>query len=358
MKKMSYIGILTVVSASLIVGVMLSGCGKGAAPATPASQPDNQQKTTAKVQPKKMRIALTLSDQSNEYRGLFKFKELVEKYTNGSITPEIYPSGQLGADMSAIQQLQSGVLEATGPTSAPVANVVPEFNLFDLPFLFKDQKSAESVLSGKIGQALLDKLPEKGLIGLAYWDNGFRELTNSKHPVKSVEDLKGIKLRVLQNPVHVDFWKALGTNPTPMSWDQVFNALQQHVIDGQENPLGIIYDQKVYEVQKYLTLTNHVYQPILFMASKIWYDGLTKEEQQALMKAAKEAGQYELQLNQQEQESLMNALKQKGMQIDSISDDVRKQMIQTVQPVVNQYVSKYGDLGKQFMEAVNKVNAQ
>jgi tripartite ATP-independent transporter DctP family solute receptor len=347
--------LITYMALVLLIGVLLAGCGN----ATSGTAQTPAAITQQTVKAKNMRISFVISQESIQNKAVVKFKELVEKYTNSAITVEIYPGGQLGADLSSIQQLQSGVLEATLSSTAPAASIVPELNLFDLPFLFKDQKTAETVLNGPAGQSLLDKMPDKGIIGLAFWDyGGFRELTNSKHPIKTMEDLKGLKLRVLQNSVHIDFWKALGANPTPMSFDQLFNALQQHVIDAQENPIPLINDQKYFEVQKYLTLTNHVYTPFLFMVSKIWYEGLTEEQQKALKKAAQEAGQYDLQLNQQQQETVINSLKQHGMQFDSISDDVRKQMVQTVQPVVDQYVAKYGDAGKQFIDSVNKANTQ
>jgi tripartite ATP-independent transporter DctP family solute receptor len=327
----------------LLTGLLLAGCGSGTSSGVSASG-----------QVKIMRVGIGLNEQSTEYKGTVKFKELVEKYSKGTIQVQIFPAGQLGADLNMTQQLQSGALECTIPSTSPVANIVPEYSVFDFPFLFKDEKVADEVLDGDTGKALLDKLPAKGLVGLAYWENGFRDLTNSKHPIRNLQDVNGIKLRVMQNPVHIDFWRALGANPTPMSFDQVFNALQQNVIDAQENPIQTIYTQKMYEVQKYLTLSHHVYTPFVFLVSKIWWDGLTTDQQQAVKKAAVEAGQYQRKLNRDEAKTDLEALKQKGMQVDTISDDVRKEMKEKVQPVIQQYAAKYGDIVKQLLDSIKK----
>jgi tripartite ATP-independent transporter DctP family solute receptor len=349
-----------------LTGVLLAGCGSAntSAPTTSdgggIAQPANQaSKTNTSNGPTKtMRIGIGLNEESTEYKGTTKFKELAEKYTNGTVQVQLFPSGQLGADLNMTQQLQSGALESTIPSTSPVANIVPEFSVYDFPFIFKDEKVADQVLDGPFGQKMLDKLSSMGIVGLGYWENGFRDLTNSKREIKSIQDLNGIKLRVMQNPVHIDFWKALGANPTPMSFDQVFNALQQNVIDGQENPLQTIYSQKIYEVQKYLTLSHHVYTPFVFLVSKIWWDGLTPDQQQGIKTAAVEAGQYQRKINRDESITNLEAIKKKGVQVDIVTDDARKVMEQKVKPVIDKYAEKYVDTVNQLFDAIKTAESK
>lgn len=349
----------TSLSILTLSGVLLAGCGSSTATSGNSSNSTVGGATSsAPPQTKTMRIGIGLNENSTEYKGTVKFKELAEKYSNNSIKVQLFPSGQLGADLGMTQQLQTGALESTIPSTSPVASIVPEFNLFDLPFLFKNEKVADQVLDGPVGQSLLDKLPAKGLIGLAYWENGFRDLTNSKRPIRNLQDLNGIKLRVMQNQVHLDFWQALGANPTSMSFDQVFNALQQKVIDAQENPIQTIYAQKFNEVQKYVTLSHHVYTPFVFLVGKTWFDGLTKDQQAAIKKAAIEAGQYQRQINRDEAQTDINALKQKGMEIDTISDADRAQMKDKVQPVVDKYSAKYKDIANQLFDAIKTAESK
>jgi TRAP-type transport system periplasmic protein len=350
---------MAVCSVLSLTGVLLAGCGSAAPTSTggsTAGQPASSKPANGSA--KTMRIGIGLNDKSTEYKGTEKFKELAEKYTNGSVQVQLYPSGQLGADLNMTQQLQTGTLECTIPSTSPVANIVPEYAVYDLPFVFKDEKVADTVLDGPFGQKLLDKLPASGIVGLGYWENGFRDLTNSKRAIKTSADLSGIKLRVMQNPVHIDFWKALGANPTPMSFDQVFNALQQNVIDGQENPVQTIYTQKMYEVQKYMTVTHHVYTPFVFLVSKIWWDQLTPDQQQSLKKAEKEAGDYQRQINREEAKTDVEAIKQKGVAVNTLTDDARKEMEAKVKPVVDKYSAKYGDTVKQLFDEIKKAEGK
>jgi TRAP-type transport system periplasmic protein len=354
--------ILALCSVVTLTGTLLAGCGSSnQAPAGDAKKDNSKpaaQAPAADGQAKTMRIGLGLNEESSEYKGTVKFKDLAEKYSNGSIQVQIYPSGQLGADLSMTQQLQSGALECTIPSTSPVANIVPEFSVYDFPFIFKDEKTADTVLDGSFGKSLLDKLPATGIVGLGYWENGFRDLTNSKHPIKTTQDLNGVKVRVMQNPVHIDAWKALGANPTPMSFDQVFNALQQNVIDAQENPVQTIYTQKMAEVQKYLTLTHHVYTPFVFLVSKTWWDGLSKDQQAAIQKAESEAGQYQRKINRDEAKTDIDAVKQKGMEVDTISDDVRKDMQAKVKPVIDNYSKKYGDTVSKLFDSIKQAEGK
>ena len=225
--------------------------------------------------------------------GLEKFAELVAERTNGAIKIDIFPSAQLGDERANIEDLQMGTLDIAVSSTGPLGNFVEDYLILDLPYLFSGYDHAHAVLDGEIGQALIDKLEPLGIVGGAFWENGFREMTNSKHPINTPEDCKGLKLRCMENQAHMAAFSALGMDPTPMAWSEVFTALQQGVIDGQENPIAVIYSQAVYEVQENLAITNHVYSAAMILFSQATLDKLTAEQQQILLDASKECADYE-----------------------------------------------------------------
>ena len=225
--------------------------------------------------------------------GLEKFAELVDEKTNGAVQIDIFHSAQLGDERANIEDLQMGTLDIAVSSTGPLGNFVSDYLILDLPFLFTSYEHAHAVLDGEIGQNLMAKLDDIGIVGGAFWENGFREMTNSKHPINSVADCAGLKIRCMENQVHMDAFSALGMDPTPMAWSEVFTALQQGVIDGQENPIAVIYSNAVYEAQDYLAITNHVYSPSMILFSKPVFEGLDPAYQTALLEAAQEAAAYE-----------------------------------------------------------------
>jgi tripartite ATP-independent transporter DctP family solute receptor len=230
--------------------------------------------------------------------------------------------------------------------------MIKEYGIFDFPFLFNTPEEADAILDGKIGQQLLDKLPEHGLIGLGYWENGFRQLTNSKHPVKTADDFKGLKIRTMQNEVHLDAFKKLGSNPSPMAFSEVFTALESKTVDGQENPLATIKSNKFNEVQDYLSLTRHVYTPFVFLVSKKFWDGLSEKEKTILKESAVEAGKYQRQLSREEDKKAVEELKSQGMKVNEVSAEEKAKMKKIIQPVIDKYADKFGK------DLVNEMNAE
>lgn len=312
---------------------------------------------TKEVKSRTIRAGIGLNDKHPQYLGLLKFKEIVEEKTNGAIKVETYHSGQLGDDRTMMEALQLGTQEVTIPSTAPIANFVPEFSILDFPFLIPSEEVADQILDGSIGQELLEKLPEKGMVGLSYWENGFRDLTNSKRDVSTVEDMKGLKIRTMENEVHLAAFRALGANPTPMAFTELFTAMQQGTVDGQENPVGTIYLQKFYEVQKNVALTHHVYSAWVFMISKKFWDESTPEEQQILRDAAIEAGKYERQLNREANTKFIEDLKKEGMTVTEISPEERQKMVDLVRPALKQFESKVGeDLAQRVYTAVQEAS--
>ncbi|MCM3744046.1 TRAP transporter substrate-binding protein [Sporosarcina luteola] len=291
---------------------------------------------------KTIRGGIGLNDSHPQYLGLLKFKEIVEEKTNGDITVETYHSGQLGDDRTMTEALQLGSQEVTIPSTAPLANFVPEFSVFDFPFLFPSEEVADKVLDGEVGQKFLDKLDSQNLVGLAYWENGFRDVTNSKHAIATAADFKGLKLRTMENDLHLEAFRALGANPTPMAFTELFTAMQQKTVDGQENPLATIYLQKYYEVQSHVSNTHHIYSPFVFLMSKSFFDGLTEEQQKIVKDAAIEAGVYQRQLNREANEKYLTDLQEAGITYTEVTPEAREEMVKLVQPAIEKYTEKIG----------------
>jgi TRAP-type transport system periplasmic protein len=268
-----------------------------------------------------------------------KFKELVEKRTQGALTVTIFPNAKLGDERTLLERMKMGIVDAGIITSGPIINFVPTFGVIDLPFLFRDPKHAYKVLDGKIGQKLMADLESQGWKGLAFGERGFRNLTNSKRPVKMPGDIKGLKIRVMQNPVYVDSFKALGANAVPMAWTEVLTALQQGTVDGQENPLNVIMAFKLYETQKYLSITRHAYAPAPIIMSMSTWKKLTPAQQGIVKKAAQEAAEYERAWDNRMEADWLKELKAKGMIVTT--PDLRL-FYKAVQPVYDQYTPKYG----------------
>jgi tripartite ATP-independent transporter DctP family solute receptor len=217
------------------------------------------------------------------------------------------------------QALIGGAQEMMVGSTATLVGITKEMALWDTPFLFNTAQEADQLLDGPLGEKIKAKLEEKGLVGLVYWENGFRNLTNSKRPIVKMEDLSGIKLRVMQNNVFLDSFKTLGTNAVPMAFSELFSALETGTVDGQENPYNTILSSKFYEVQKYLTVTNHVYSPWIVLVSKKWWDQLSPAEQKILKDAAIASRTFERKDTRDEAASAVAALKAKGMQVNELS---------------------------------------
>ncbi|NUK30157.1 TRAP transporter substrate-binding protein [Parageobacillus sp. VR-IP] len=321
----------------LSVGLLfLSACGSNA---TQGGTKSNNHG----IQERIIKAGIGLNEDHPEGQGLLKFKEIVEKKSGGKLKVQTYFSATLGDDLKMTEALQSGTQEITIPSTSPLVGIVKEFGIFDFPFLFNTAEEADAILDGPIGKKLLEKLPEHRLIGLAYWENGFRNVTNSKHPINTIDDFKGLKLRTMQNQVHIDAFKKLGANPTPMAFSEVFTALESKTVDGQENPLATIKSNKYYEVQDYLSLTKHVYTPFVFLVSKKFWDSLSPEEQKILQDAAVEAGKYQRELSRQEDKKALEELKKTGIKINEVSDGERKKMEEAIKPVIDKYAKEFGE---------------
>lgn len=284
------------------------------------------------------------SEQHPQGQAAKRFAELVKAKTGGRINVQTYASGKLGSDPQMQSSLQGGTLEMmVGPTSNLVGSI-KEFGIFDLPFMFSNFKEVDAVLDGQVGKTLADKLDSINLVGLAYWENGFRHMTNSRRSIQKVEDIQGLKIRVIQNPVFIDTFKALGANPVPMAFTELYGALESKAVDAQENPMGLIEATKFYEVQKYATLTGHVYSPFIVLSSKKWWSALNDADKKAVREAAVEAGVYQRKLAREMADRVASkVLRDQGMEVNVLSSDEQARMRERVKPVFLKYSEVVGD---------------
>lgn len=342
MKKFLYFGLL------MLISILLVACG-----GNDSDGKDNSSSGNSSGEKKTLRISLGLNDKTPLYESSMKFKEIVESKTD-SLQVEVYHSGQIADDRSAIEMLQFGTLEITIPSSAPFATFVPEYGVFDLPFLLTDTKTVDAVLQGSFGEKLAEKASSQGVLQLAWWENGFRQLTNSKKAVKSIDDLKGLKIRTMENEIHLAAWQAMGANPTPMAFTELFTAMQQKTVDGQENPYPTIYLEKYSEVQKYLTETNHIYSPFLFLISQKTWDSLTEEQREIVKNAAIEAGEHNRKLSRETAASALEELK-KVMEYNKIEGEELEKFKKAVAPVIDKFKSKIGeDIVNEYLAEIEK----
>lgn len=268
--------------------------------------------------PRLIRFGYGLNEQSNQGRAAKVFAEAVEKASGGKMKVRAIGAAALGPDTQMQQALIGGAQEMMVGSTATLVGITAEMALWDTPFLFNNVREADAVLDGPIGQKVLDKLQDKGLVGLVYWENGFRNLTNSKRPVAKLEDLNGIKLRVMQNNVYLDSFKMLGANAVPLPFSELFSAMETNTVDGQENPYNTILSSKFYEVQKFLSVTNHVYSPWVLLVSKKWWDSLSAAEKKVLQDAARVSRDFERKDTREEATRALADLKAKGMQINEL----------------------------------------
>lgn len=243
-----------------------------------------------------------------------RFKNLIEKRSNGQIKVKIYASASLGNETEILQQVQMGTIQMAVVTGGPFDSFDPMARVISYPFLFKNNAQADKILDGPLGAQILKSLESSDFKGLSFSENGFRNLTNSKHPVRTPDDVKGLKIRVMNSALQQSIWKALGANPTPMPWP-IYTQLEQKVIDGEENPLWVMKVYKLYEVQKYMSLTRHVYSYHIDVASLKWWKTLKKTDQEMIQKAMYEAAIFQRKDNRSKNAARLKFLKAKGMQI-------------------------------------------
>jgi tripartite ATP-independent transporter DctP family solute receptor len=297
----------------------------------------------AQISERTLRWAQQNSLEHPQGQGAKKFAEVVEQKSGGKIKVRVFPSGQLGGDLPNISALQGGTLDLMVLNAGLLSSNVKDFAVFDLPFLFNTPEEADTVADGPVGKKMFDKLQEKGLVGLGYFDLGFRNVTNSKRPISKLEDFGGIKLRVLQSPLFIDLFNTLGANTVAMPFPEVYTALEQKVIDGQENPFTVIRDSKFSEVQPYLSITRHVYNPQSVIMSKKTWDKLSADEKKIVQEAADEAEAYQRKLSREQAAKALEDLTKAGMKVNEIAPQEMARIRDKVKPVIDKYAKEVGE---------------
>lgn len=273
--------------------------------------------------------------------GVKKFAEVLAAKSGGKLKVQEFPSSQLGNELQQQSALQGGVQEMSAPATTSLAGIVKEFGLIDFPFSVANFAQADALLDGPLGQALIARLPEKGLVALGYWDLGFRNVTNSKRPITKPEDLDGLKIRVIPNPVFLETFKAFKANPVPMPFAELYGALESKAVDGQENPFAVILSNKFYEVNKYVSATNHVYAANIVLVSKKFWDRLTPTEQRLMHEAAAEARTYQRQQSRAAAQAAVGELKARGMLFNEVAPAEQARMAQIAKPVTDKFAASY-----------------
>ena len=267
------------------------------------------------------------------------FAKNVEEMSKNSIKIEVFPNALLGGEREMLESMQIGTIDMALVGNVAVASFLPKWMIFDLPFLFSSSKQAYEVLDGPLGNEILNTLEEIGIKGLAWGEGGFRHMINNVRPIREPKDLKGLKFRSVENPVYIDTYKALGSNPTPMAWAETFTGMQQGTIDGLDIPIAVIYANHFYEIAKYISLTGHFYNALVLTVSEIVWNQLTPEEQNILLQSAKKAGNDEREFIQLNEQKFIDEMQSKGVKVNDIN---KKLFREKVTPVYDKYRDKIG----------------
>ena len=313
---------------------------------------------SATAQPKYiLRVSSPVSKDHAFGRGAEKFSQLVSDSTKGQVDVQVHHANALSPIREGLEMVRLGTLDFQVCGVAHVSRFVPEMNTLILPYLWKDTDTMFAALDGRMGQILEPLLLDKGFKVAGWWDNGFRHVSNNKRPVRTAEDLRGLKLRTLPTKVHVTFFRALGVSPTPMDWAEVYPALQQGVVDGQENPPGVVYFEKLAEVQKYYSLTGHVNEPVTLLVSRTVFTKLPGDVQASILTAAKQASLWQRAESQRDNDELLKKIAAAGMKVNPVPDTTLAELRKVAQKIYSEAVPDLGPRGKELVEigiALNK----
>jgi len=307
----------------------------------------------------KAKIGHAMPDTHPQAMAMNKFSELAAKYTNNDVKIQTFHNAVLGSDEKQLQAVQAGTQELYIGTLAPLSAKVKEVQIWDLPFMFANEKEVYAVLDGASSKQIFQKIESIGLVGLTWTGMGFRNLSNSKRPVTKLEDVSGLKVRVMANPVALETWKTIGANAVPMAFSEVFPALETKALDGQENPLVHMYSNKMQEVQKYISLTNHVYTPVALVASKKFWDGLSASDKAGVQKAAVEAGLLQRKYLEEGDKEVVDKFAKAGVTVSPVPTAELARIQDKVKPVVTKFAPIIGeDFVKQFYAEIDKARAK
>ena len=298
---------------------------------------------SASAQDRTVKFALNGPEGHPAVVGMKKFSEIVAAKSGGKMKVNLFLAGVLGSDQANVSAIQRGTLEMAVVNTGILASVAKELAIFDFPFLFANEKESDAVVDGLVGKKIHGVLAEKGLVGLAYWELGYRQMTNSKRALNKIEDFEGLKLRVIPNPINMDWVKALGANPTPRPFADVYAGLEQKAIDGQENPVAVIAANRFWEVQKHIALTNHQYSPQSVIFSKKIWETYSAAEQQILSDAVIEAGKTQRTESRAAVAANLELLRKNGMTVTQFAPSEMANIREKMKPVIAKYSANVGE---------------
>ena len=322
--------ILSLLMVAAIATAVFSGCGSSNTSSGSGTAAGSKSALSKEGSEYTIIAGVSTPDNHPYALGLNKIGELLSEKTEGAVCIDVFGNSQLGNERDLIEGLQLGSVQMTCVSTAPLSGFTDMFLVFDLPFIFETTEQARAVMDSEVGEQILHSVDEQGLVGLAWFENGFRNVTNNVRPITVPEDLKGIKIRTMENQIHMAAFKAMGADPTPMAMGDVFTALQQGTIDAEENPVPIIETNKFGEVQKYLSMTGHLFSPAPVFISKDYYDAMPEEYQTAIKEAAAEATPYQRGQIDEQNVSGLESLKSVGMEVNEVEKQPFKDATQVV----------------------------
>jgi TRAP-type transport system periplasmic protein len=314
---------------------------------------------SAEIKSRSIKLPIVNNIEHPQGVGAKKFAELIEQKSGGKIKVRVYAGGTLGGEQQVASAMQGGTIEASMMAPAQLVGNFKDFLVLDFPFAFANEREADIVLDGPLGRKLLEPMPARGLVGLVYMEQGYRSITNSKRPIEKLEDIQGLKIRTILNPLYIDMLNALGANAVPMPFPELYTALETGTVDGQENPYSTVEASKFDEVQKYFSNTRHIYNSQLLLVSKKFWDQLSDEEKKIFEDAAVETRDYQRKVAREMDEKSRQTLVKNGMQINDIAPEEIARMREKVKPVVDKYAAQVGeDLTKELYAEIEKARAQ
>jgi tripartite ATP-independent transporter DctP family solute receptor len=314
---------------------------------------------SAQVKERTLKVGIGLNEDHPQGQAVKHFAEQLSKKTGGKLTAKLFAAGTLGNDATMISALRGGTQEMTVPDSSTLVALAKEFGVLNFPLTFTSGREADALLDGPFGQKLLATLPDKGLVGLGFWENGFRHITNSRRPINEAKDIAGLKIRVIQNPLFIDTFNTLGANALPMPFPEVYTALEQKTVDGQENPTATVLSSKFYEVQKHLALSNHIYSVWVLLLSKKTWDSLSADEKKAVQEAGREATVFERKTIREFSDKALADLKKHGMQVTELSAAEQTKLREKLKPVIDKFSKDFGDAtAKEMFAELEKVRGK
>jgi len=307
-------------------------------------------------EPKKFRIAIAVNPGTAHYDGGQKFTEILDRKSGGKLKATMFGGGTLGKDIAIVSSMQGGVIDMGIMNANLLTGLVKEYGVLDFPFAFANERIAYTVLDGPFGQMLSSKLDDKGLVNLGWWEAGYLNYHTSKRPITKLEDISGLKIRVTETPLQIDFQNTLGANAVPLPYVELYTALEQKTVDGGNQILINLQAAKLYEVQKYVTITNHMYNPIVLLMSKKSYDKLSADEKKILQEAAREATAYQRELSQKYNKDALTFLKTK-LEVNVLPEAELAKMKERTKPLTDKYAKQYGeDAAKQMFAEIDKAS--